>query len=76
MRLTANIYFSVVQYLLQRKMHHFRIRKIAQKYFAVETAKPPMKSGVSWAISFSLPIDGPSVHNGLMLDETILFNAD
>ena len=50
--------FRGVQYLLQRKKHHFHIRKIAQKYFTVETAKPPIKSGVSWAISFSLPIDG------------------
>ena len=49
--------FRGVHNLLQRKMHHFRIRKIANFFLTVETANPPIKSGGSWAISFSLPID-------------------
>ena len=51
-------FFRGVHNLPPRKMHHFRIRKIADFFLTVETAKPPIKSGVSWAISFSLPFDG------------------
>ena len=44
--------------LQKGKNTFFTSAKSLVKISTVETAKPPIKSGVSWAISFSLPFDG------------------
>ena len=44
--------------LQKAKNTFFTSTKSLVKISTVETAKPPIKSGVSWAISFSLPFDG------------------
>ena len=44
--------------LQKGKNTFFTSTKSLVKISTVETAKPPIKSGVSWAISFSLPFDG------------------
>ncbi|MBR4017006.1 MAG: hypothetical protein IKK11_04240, partial [Oscillospiraceae bacterium] len=44
--------------LQKGKNTFFTSTKSLVKILTVETAKPPILSGVSWAISFSLPFDG------------------
>ena len=44
--------------LQKGKNTFFTSAKSLVKILTVETAKPPILSGVSWAISFSLPFDG------------------
>ena len=44
--------------LQKGKNTFFTSAKSLVKISTVETAKPPILSGVSWAISFSLPFDG------------------